>query len=101
MVRTHGAVEADLLVGADALGHVGLAVVVEGLAEILDGAPYVAEVHERDLRRCRIPGSDPGWRSVPSMTSCHEGEVALAEGHAVVVGRDDVDEPPEATRPSS
>lgn len=49
MVGADGAGEISFLVGSDAGGHVGLAVVVEGLAELGDGALDVSEVGEGDV----------------------------------------------------
>ena len=84
MIRAHGAVKAILVVDLEHPGHVGRAVVVEGLAEMLARAHHVAKVHEEDLlSRAEL------LRQGPDILA-HQLEIRLAEGDSISRARHDV-----------
>ena len=77
VVRADGAGEADVFVGADAFGHIGVAVIVKGFLEGWDDAFDIAEMGEVDL----VGEAADAFGDIDS----HRGEVALTVGDAVVV----------------
>ena len=78
-----GPVKPMSLYARDALGHVGIALVVKGLLEAGHHASHVAEVGKMDLVRKPADGA----RHVRA----HRGEVTLAEGNPVIVAGNHVD----------
>jgi hypothetical protein len=78
VVGTHGTIIADVGVGANARGHVRLALVAERLLEGRYAAADVLEVGEGELLARSEPADRCGQIDV-----AHGGEIALAEGDAV------------------